>query len=131
MRVGLIIAAASMALLGCEPRLALRPVELDLEGLSSQAQTLNVGVDLADSTPSCAELTPATALALSPLRRVTWTRGQDVGRTLELEAVDDMSVRIFAVSLDAAEQPLQIGCDTIDFEAVERPERRLVLRMVP
>lgn len=124
-------ALAALILIGCEGRLALRPVELELDGVSGQAETLVVGVESATAVPTCAELTPDRALALDVARRATWTRGQDEERTLFLDPVDDMTVRVWAVSRDAALRPLQIGCDTLAFEDVERPERRLVLRMQP
>ncbi|MEL6187058.1 MAG: hypothetical protein AAFU79_20725 [Myxococcota bacterium] len=120
-----IVGAAS----ACDPRLVLRPVELDIQGLSASVQTLVVAVDSPD--PGCGGLSASTALDRQPLQQQTWTRGQMTDRSLEIEAVSEMEVMIWAVGRNSDDVPIQFGCDRFAFEDVEVPERTLVLRMQP
>lgn len=114
---------------GCDPRQVLRPVELDLQGLSASVEVLRVAVDRPE--PGCTGLTAPAALDREPFEQQTWTRGQTSERTLLLEPVPEMEVMIWAVGLDRESTPIQFGCDRFGFADVELPERTLVLRMQP
>lgn len=126
--------AAALGLLwaaACGGELALRPLEVEVVGLSSDAAALTVKLALPDRAPSCSGLDPAAAAAAPAEREATWTRDAAEPRTLTLEPVEAEAIRVIAVALDADAAPLQAGCLDVDFRAIERPEVEIILSAPP
>lgn len=122
----LLILAAS-----CGARLVLRPLELDLTGLSGQAQSLEVKLAEPRAAPPCDQLDPAGAASIEAEQSAVWQRGTDPGRTLIIDAFEGERVLVIAIARDRSGMPIQLGCKVFEYAELERPEQVIELTMQP
>lgn len=123
--------AWALALLcACGGDVRLRPLALDVQGLSGRAERLVVLLFPASSGQTCAGVDLETVRSLEAPISVVWTRSVDGDmRKFELPAVEERSLTVIAYSEDAQGMPIQFGCAQIDYADIESPEASLRLSM--
>lgn len=121
---------ALAVLVGCGPEPVLRPLELELDGLSGQAEVLTVKILDPEQAPGCGQIDASLALVLDAERTVTWRRSDGAPRELVLDGIGTRAIQIVAVATDAEGAPIQLGCAVYSFEALERPEQVLELELL-
>jgi hypothetical protein len=110
MRAGLLLAI----LCACGGELRLRPLSLDVQGLSGRAERLVVLLFPVSAGQTCANV---------GLENV---KSQ---RKFDLPAIEERGVTVIAYSEDAQGMPIQFGCTQIDYADIESPEASLRLSM--
>lgn len=111
----------------CGPRLLFRPLDLEVQGLSSRAERLVVLVFPEETGQRCAELSLEGAPALTAPISFVWERSSEAPRQAEFPDIEGMTVTVVAYSEDASGTPIQFACDEIDYADVESPEITLTL----
>jgi hypothetical protein len=119
-------------LFACGEDLRLRPLVLDVQGLSSRAERLVVMLFPSSTGQTCVGLDLTNVETLAAPIVAEWNRAEGTERSFELPAVEERSVTIVAYSQDAQGMPIQFGCTEIDYVDIESPEAslRLSMRMV-
>lgn len=115
--------------LGCGDTLALRPVEIDLVGLSAQADQLTLLIAPPEDVGPCPQLDAARALAIPATRSWVWRRADDAPRTVTLEGLEEEALAFVAVAEDADGRLIQLACADWTFAELERPETTVDLHM--
>ena len=117
-------------LCACGGELRLRPLSLDVQGLSGRAERLVVLLFPVSTGQTCANIGLENVKSLVAPLSVTWTRSIDGDqRKFELPAIEERGVTVIAYSEDAQGMPIQFGCTQIDYADIESPEASLRLSM--
>jgi hypothetical protein len=119
----------ALVLLSCGEDVRLRPLVLDVQGLSSRAERLVVMLFPGTEEQTCVGLDLSNVNALSAPFMAEWVRAQGGERRFEFPSIEERAVTIVAYSEDAQGMPIQLGCTQIDFVDIESPEATLRLSM--
>ena len=123
-------ALALAFLVACGGDVRLRPLALDVQGLSGRAERLVLLIYPASSGQSCTGVDLSTVQSLVAPFSAVWTRSIDGDqRKFELPSIEERSITVIAYSEDAQGMPIQFGCTQIDYADIESPETSLRLSM--
>lgn len=115
---------------GCGTSELIRPLPVEIEGLSARASVLVLKVFPADAFQSCQGIELSTAVGLSTPHEVRWQRASMADRVLEIPAINTERLTIVAYSLDANGAPMQFSCSELDFAGIgELPEGVLIITL--
>lgn len=121
---------ALAVLFACGGDVRLRPLALDVQGLSGRAERLVLLIFPESSGQTCSGVDLATVPGLEAPLRAEWTRSIDGDqRKFELPPIEERSITVIAYSEDAQGMPIQFGCTQIDYADIESPEASLRLSM--
>src|SRR5262245_23052916 len=102
----------ALALLcACGEDVRLRPLVLDVQGLSGRAERLVILLFPASTGQTCADVDLENVRSLDALFSAEWTRSTEGNeRHFELPIIDERNVTIIAYSEDVQGMPIQFGC---------------------
>ena len=123
-RFGLFCAALTLA--ACGHDVVLRPLDLEIGGLSGRAQTLVVQIFPGSTSRTCEGLGLGNVKSLSAPYMASWSRDA-ADRQLAIPDVEDARITIVAHSEDASGTPIQFACAEIEYEDLESPEFQIQL----
>src|SRR5688572_4105738 len=118
-----------LPLLGCGEELRLRPLILDVQGLSSRAERLVVMLFPSSTGQSGVGVDLENVRSLSAPISAEWNRAEGSERSFEFPPIDERSVTVVAYSEDAQGMPIQFGCTEVEYVDIESPEATLRLSM--
>jgi hypothetical protein len=123
--------------LACGSDEVFRPMQVGVEGLSSQAEQLVLMVFPGSDNIRCGSVSLATVGGLpSPEIEARWLRSSGAPRRFDLGSVDQDRLSLVVYSEDSDGRIVQFGCREVDYSELEVPEiqirlsRRIVRRSV-
>ena len=124
------LAAVGLTAAGCGDDAVLRPLSIDIQGLSSRAQVLVVQLIPGPSAPTCAQVNATNVTSLNAPIRLVWSRSSDEERRLVAPDLAATRVTVVAHSEDAIGTLLQMGCRVVDYLDIESPEVEIPLASI-
>ena len=124
------VAVALFTGAGCGEDVLLRPLVVDVRGISALAERLVVGFIPGDSAPQCTQVTLETVADLNAPVRLVWERSADDNRMLETGGFDSENVTVIAHTEDDVGGVIQVGCLEVEYSDIESPEVLLILSPV-
>lgn len=122
-----LVAASVCASVGCGDDVILRPLSVDIQGLSSGAEVLIVQLIPGSQAPTCSQVSAANVTSFGAPIRLMWSRTEGGERRLAAPNVEADRVTVIAHSEDASGALLQLGCQEIDYLDIESPEVEIAL----
>lgn len=108
------LAAAALIACGSE---ALRPLAIDVLGLSARAETFVLKV-VPDGTLACATVGPGTVKAVEAPYETRWVRSEDQPRRASFPALEVERITVVAHSEDSTGAVIQYACQELSFEDI-------------
>jgi len=127
------MSAAFVAVLstaGCGEEALLRPMIVEVQGVSSQAERLVVKLASDASRPSCGQMDASAAQSLENALELVWLRSSGDERRLSAPTIDSENVTVIAYTEDTNGTLIQLGCLEVDYLDIESPEIEIELRSI-
>jgi hypothetical protein len=122
---GSFIAAAS--LIGCGDRVIYRALDVEIDGLSAQAQTLVLKVFPASDNLHCTNIALSDVQMLMAPVSATWHRSAGTDHTLTVPGVKDPGATVVVYTEDSMGQAIQYACASVTYEMIE--ERTIMVML--
>jgi hypothetical protein len=110
----------------CGPEVVLRPLELEIGGLSSRAEVLVVQLYPGSAGRTCDGVGLGSVKGLTAPYMSSWNRSA-ADRKLVLPDVEEDRVTVIVYSEDATGAAIQFACTEIAYEDLESPEFQIQL----
>ena len=123
---GLVATVITLAACGDETR--LRPLSLDIQGLSSRASLMVIQLVPGSDAPACATVNAMNVNGLDAPIRLVWVR-TDESEKMPLAApdVETENLTVIVHAEDAAGAVIQLGCREVNYLDLESPEVEILL----
>jgi hypothetical protein len=111
--------AIALSLVACGDKFVYRPLEVDIDGVSSDAQKLILKAFPGSSGQTCAGVGLSTVEGLTTPYVSTWTRGVDADRKLSLPKINDATVTVVVYTENMDGTAIQFVCSSVSYPDIE------------
>ncbi len=125
-----IMMASGLGLGGCGEDPALRPMSVDVQGLSALAERLVVVFVTGDDAPLCTQVSLDNVTTYIGEVELVWERASNADRFLEAGNFETDQLTVLAYTEDAGGAVIQVGCRQVDYLDIESPEVEVTLSVV-